>query len=121
MKSNQDQFTSTKFIGAFVLNQDLVACLINKSMIVQRGQWTMLNGKNCQIIDVVSNGIWIKAKGQIRFVTVENSHPHYGIDTNYYSLPSYASNQFGQMIDAINLPLLALAGGVALLLLTLIY
>ena len=37
------------------------------------------------------------------------------------SLPSYASNQFGQMIDAINLPLLALAGGVALLLLTLIF
>lgn len=41
------------------------------------------------------------------------------------SLPSFpssiSSNQFTELVDAINLPFLALAGGVALLLLTLIY
>ena len=92
-------------------------------MIVQRGQWAMFNGKNCQIIDVVSNGLWIKAKGQIRFVTVESAHPHYGINTNYIeSLPSSTlSNRFAELVESINLPLFALAGGVALLILTLIY
>jgi len=106
----KDQFTSTKFMGAFVLNQDMVECLISKSMIVQRGQWIMFNGKNSQILDVVATGIWIKTKGQIRFVSVESAHPHYGINTNYE-----------EVVSSLSLPLVGLAGGVALLLLTLIY
>ena len=127
MKSNQDQFTSTKFINNFWLNQDMVECLISKSLIVQNGQWVSFKCQNFQIVGVSSSGVYLKRNGVVQVITVESAHPWHGIDTNYSkSFPSptrgeYASNQFNQVIESINLPLLALAGGVALLLITLIY
>ena len=123
MKSTHDQFTSNKFFNNFVLNQDMVECLINKSLIVQNGQWVSFNGKNHQIVGVSSHGIWLKRKGSFQFVTVESAHPHYGIDTNTPPPrpPAPFSNPLYDLVESINLPLLALAGGVALLLLTLIY
>jgi len=43
-------------------------------------------------------------------------------DVHFIHNPSnFLPNRFNEMVDAINLPLVALAGGVALLLLTLIY
>jgi hypothetical protein len=120
MKRNQDQFTSTKFIGTFILNQDMIACLIDKTMIVQIGQWVRFDGQNHQIIGVSYFGVSLKRGEFIQLVTVENSHPYYRVITDYSlpprppSLPLYAQS-------TPSLPLIALAGAVLLLLLTLIY
>ena len=127
MKRNFDQFTSTKFINNFWLNQDMVECLISKALIVQNGQWVSFKCQNFQIVGVSSSGVSLKRNGAVQTITVESAHPWHGLETNYsksshpLTRGEYASNQFGEMIDAINLPLLALSGGVLLLLLTLIY
>jgi hypothetical protein len=76
MKSNQDQFTSTKFIGTFILNQDLIACLIDKSMVVQLGQWVRFNGENHQIIGVSYFGISLRKGEFVQLVTVEALAEH---------------------------------------------
>ena len=128
-----------KFQKTIVLTRLLVIKLMHESSLrlhtphsYQIGQWVRFKGKLGQVAFISTLGVDVKFREEneitIRLIRPESFPSHHanrGIwPVNSPTPPTraeYASNQLGQMIDAINLPLLTLASGVLLALLTLIY
>ena len=116
-----------KFQKTIILTRLLVIKLMQESSLhlhvphsFQIGQWVRFKGKLGQIAFISTLGVDVKFREEneitIRLIRPEN-FPSF--------LPSFPasnpSNRFAEMVDAISLPLFALASGVALLVLTFIY
>ena len=128
-----------KFQKTIVLTRQLVIKLMHESSLnlhvphsFQIGQWVRFKGKLGQIALISTIGVDVKFREgneiTIRLIRPEFFPSHHANrgkwPVNSPTPPTrgeYTSNQFNQVIDAINLPLLALASGVLLLLLTFIY
>lgn len=130
-KANQltNQIKPMKFQKTIVLTRLLVIKLMHESSknlhtphSYQIGQWVRFLGKLGQIELISTSGVDVRFRSgneiTIRLIRPENFPSFLG---PIPAPPAPFSNPLYDLIEAINLPLLALAGGVALLLLTLIY
>jgi hypothetical protein len=100
MKSNQDQFTSTKFQKSILLTCPVIKAIITKQLVLPRGQWVETwGGLSCQYYDSSKRGVIVEKK--------LGKHL-----SDFATIPAP---------ETLSLPLLTLASGVALLLLTFIY
>ena len=121
-----------KFQKTIVLTRQLVIKLMHESSLnlhtphsYQIGQWVRFLGKLGQIELISTSGVDVRFRGEnlpneitIRLIRPENFPSFLG---PIPPPPAPFSNPLNDLVESINLPLLALAGGVALLVLTLIY
>jgi hypothetical protein len=123
-----------KFQKTIVLTRLLVVKLMHESSLqlhtphtYQVGQWVRFLGKLGQIELISTSGVDVRFRGEnlpkeitIKLIRPEN-FPSFLLLPPIPPPPAPFSSPLYDLVESINLPLLALGGGVALLLLALIY
>jgi len=121
-----------KFQKTIVLTSRLVSQLMSKSSLnlhtphsFQIGQYVRVMGKLGRIELISTSGVDVRFREDgdmiIKLIRPESFPSFQIMESIHKSLSPRPLSRLEEIIDSISLPLVALAGGVALLLLTLIY